>query len=451
MWRNKVDTLRVLSRGPGLTEGLVRLVNSSEETRAPNVRVVVSDDLLSDRLQSLVPHAGADAGAPCDVLVVQLTGEHNCRGAAAVRRLRELRPDGVVIAVSQSHGARITQQAVRLRIDDFFVLPAEFADLQAAIAARASGRETPAKRAQSIALIGRSAVMESLRKYLTRVSLTDSSVLITGETGTGKELVAQTLHRQGSRRAAPFISVNSAALPDTLFESEMFGYERGAFTGAHARHPGKLRMAHRGTIFFDEIGDIGASAQAKLLRALETREVLPLGGSRASSVDVRVVAATNRDLEAMTRAGTFRADLFYRLNVVRVELPPLRARSEDIAELVNHFTRCFNEQFCRAASFDDAALRALAAYDYPGNVRELKNIVESSFVNASCDRIGEADLPRRLRDGAATRPLVGGREELLHTLTATHWNISQAATQLRCSRMTIYRKLAEFKLRRSTV
>jgi DNA-binding NtrC family response regulator len=231
----------------------------------------------------------------------------------------------------------------------------------------------------------------------------------------------------------------------------MFGYERGAFTGAHGRHPGKLRMAHRGTIFFDEIGDIGSSAQAKLLRALETREVLPLGGSRATGVDVRVVAATNRDLEAMTSAGAFRADLFYRLNVVRVELPPLRARAEDIVELVNHFTALFNEQFGRSARFDDEALRVLAAYAYPGNVRELKNIVESSFVHAPSDRIGADALPQRLRDGAAPRPLAGGREELLHTLTATHWNISQAATQLRCSRMTIYRKLAEFKLTRSTV
>ena len=429
----------------------MKLENSTQEARTPSVRVVVTDGQLNDRLRSLVAHFPEGADEPCDVLVVELTGERNCRGAAAVRRLREVHTDGVVLAVSQSHGARITQQAVRLRIDDFFVLPAELPDLQAAITARASGREAPAKRAQSSALIGQSAVMESLRKYLGRVSLTDSSVLITGETGTGKELVAQTLHRQGPRRAAPFISVNSAALPDALFESEMFGHERGAFTGAHGRHPGKLRMAHRGSIFFDEIGDIGSSAQAKLLRALETREVLPLGGSRATSVDVRIIAATNRDLEEMTRAGAFRPDLFYRLNVVRVELPPLRARSEDIVELVNHFTALFNEQFHRSARFDDGALRVLGAYDYPGNVRELKNIVESSFVNAPVDVISTDDLPQRLRGDAAVRPLAGGREELLHTLTATHWNISQAATQLRCSRMTIYRKLAEFKLTRSTV
>jgi DNA-binding NtrC family response regulator len=416
-----------------------------------DVRIVVDERVVHDLLRKALQPEDAGADEACGVIVVQLTGDRSGKGAAAVRRLREIQPDAVVIAVAVSHTAAITQQAVRLRIDDFYLLPGELAELQAAVAARVSGKETPTKRAPSNALLGRSAVMEGLRKYINRVALTDSSVLVTGETGTGKELVAETLHRQGARHAAPFVSVNSAALPDSLFESEMFGYERGAFTGAHARHAGKLRQANRGTIFFDEIGDIGANAQAKLLRALETREVLPLGGARPASVDVRVIAATNRDLESMTRSGAFRADLFYRLNVVRVELPPLREHVEDISDLVRHFVGVFNEQFGRRARFDEDAIRALESHDYPGNVRELRNIVESSFVNSTSDVIGRSDLPQRLSGAAQARSLAGGREELLHTLTVTRWNITQAASQLRCSRMTIYRKLAEFKLSRSAV
>jgi DNA-binding NtrC family response regulator len=415
------------------------------------IRIGVSERALHELLRQALPQTQVGPDESCGVLVVQLTGERSCSGAAAVRKLREAQPDAVVIAVSMSHTSAVTQQAVRLRIDDFYVLPAELADLQAAVAARAVGEEAPTKRAPSSALLGRSSLMESLRKYINRVALTDSSVLITGETGTGKELVAETLHRQGARRAAPFISINSAALPDSLFESEMFGYERGAFTGAHARYPGKLRLANGGTIFFDEIGDIGTNAQAKLLRALETREVVPLGGARPASVDVRVIAATNRDLESMTRSGAFRADLFYRLNVVRVEIPPLRERGEDILELVRHFVGVYNQQFGRDAQFDADAIRVLESHDYRGNVRELKNIVESSFVNSTSDEIRRVDLPARLRADADPRPLAGGREELLHTLAATRWNITHAASQLRCSRMTIYRKLAEFKLSRTAI
>jgi DNA-binding NtrC family response regulator len=412
------------------------------------VRIVLTEKSLHELVRNGLPVIEARTDERPEVLLIELTGERDCKGAAVVRKVREEQPDCMVIAVSSKHTVRITQQAVRLHIDDFFHLPSELGELRAALAARASERSV-AQRANVKALLGRSKQMESLRKYVIRVALTDSSVLITGETGTGKELVAETIHRQGARRIGPFVSVNSAAVPDALFESEMFGYERGAFTGAHTRYPGKLRLAHRGTIFFDEIGDIGASAQAKLLRALETREVLPLGGTHVTSVDVRVVAATNRDLESMTRSGAFRADLFYRLNVVRVDVPPLRERAEDIPDLVEHFVAHFNKQFDRDAHFDADAASLLAAHDYPGNVRELKNIIESSFVNASSDAITAHDLPVRLRSGPGARPIAGGRDELLHTLAATRWNISQAACQLKCSRMTIYRKMAEFKLTRT--
>jgi DNA-binding NtrC family response regulator len=415
----------------------------------PSVGVVVSDGNLHDLVRGALPVSSDNASVAAEVLLVELTGERNCKGAAAVRKLRETQPDCVVIAVSTQHSVRVTQQAVRLRIDDFFHLPNELDELREALAARAQGERAPVQRAHGPILLGRSPQMESLRRYVARVALTDSTVLITGETGTGKELVAETIHRYGPRRSGPFVSVNSAALPEALFESEMFGHERGAFTGAHARYAGKLRLAHRGTIFFDEIGDIGPNAQAKLLRALETREVLPLGATRSASIDVRVVAATNRDLESMTLAGSFRPDLFYRLNVVRIEVPPLRERVEDVPDLLAHFVNLFNKQFGRAAQFDAGAVRLLEAHDYPGNVRELKNIIESSFVNSLSDTITSEALPARLRQARPAAACAGGREELLHTLAATRWNISQTASQLRCSRMTIYRKMAEFKLTRA--
>lgn len=414
------------------------------------VRVVVTASTLSKVVRAELRCPEAERDADCSGLVVELTGEADCRGAAAVRRIRELKADCFVIAVSSGHAVAVTQQAVRLRIDDFFQLPEESLDFRAAVAARLAGKETAPRSARGQDVLrGTSSQMESLRRYVDRVSLSDSSVLITGETGTGKELVAQTLHQQGSRREGPFVSVNSAALPDTLFESEMFGFERGAFTGAHARHAGKLRLAHRGTIFFDEIGDIGLSSQAKLLRALETREVLPLGGSRSSPVDARVIAATNRDLENMTEAGLFRSDLFYRLNVVRIEIPPLRERPEDIPELLRHFLEVYNRKSGRNAYFDANAVALLETYEFPGNVRELRNVIESSVVNASVDRVTVLDLPQRLRrrqERVAPNP----RDDLLRALNATNWNISRAASQLQCSRMTIYRKLAEFKLSRAT-
>ena len=242
-------------------------------------------------------------------------------------------------------------------------------------------------------IVGTSAALAGVLEQVEAVAPADSTVLVVGETGTGKELIARAIHDESRRRGKSFIAVNCAALPESLVESELFGHEKGAFTGAIDRKPGKFELAHGGTIFLDEIGDLPAAAQAKLLRVLQEREVLRVGGIRPVPVDVRVIAATNRDLEDCMQSGAFRADLYYRLSVFPIALPPLRSRSEDIPALVEHFVRHFAaRQHTRVPRLDPGVLQALTAYSWPGNVRELQNVVERAVILA--------------RDGVITREAI---------------------------------------------
>jgi DNA-binding NtrC family response regulator len=243
-------------------------------------------------------------------------------------------------------------------------------------------------------LVGRHPRMARLYELIAQVAPTHVTVLITAESGTGKELVARAIHRQSLRRDQPFVAVNLAAIPDTLLESELFGHEKGAFTGAHARKAGKFELAHGGTLFLDEVGSLRIDLQAKLLRALQEREVERLGGVRTIPVDVRIIAATNVELKQAVRARTFREDLFYRLNVVPLGVPPLRDRKEDIALLVDHFVEKYAREFKKdVRSVSQGALPALEAYDWPGNVRELENVIERSVALATRPVILLEDLP----------------------------------------------------------
>jgi DNA-binding NtrC family response regulator len=294
--------------------------------------------------------------------------------------------------------------------------------------------------------IGESSWTVQLRSQLQRVASSDCNVLITGETGTGKELVAQAIH-EGSRRSnKPLIAVNCAALPDTLLESELFGYERGAFTGAFATREGQIRAADGGTVFLDEIGEMSPYGQAKILRVIETRKVQRLGGKTALPVNIRIVAATNQDPERQIAANQFRKDLFFRLNVARIHLRPLRERREDIPCLLNHYVEYFNRHCGKAvAGITDEALAALISYDWPGNVRELKNLVEAVMVDCPVSRIDLADLPAHTLGGGG--PAIdehAERELLLAALHETKWNKSKAAGRLHWSRMTLYRKLVKY-------
>jgi transcriptional regulator with PAS, ATPase and Fis domain len=300
-----------------------------------------------------------------------------------------------------------------------------------------------------LSILGVSPPIVALRAWLPKVARSNATVLITGETGTGKERVARAVHDLSARAHGPFVALNCAALPDGLVESELFGHARGAFTGAHFATRGQMQQASGGTLFLDEIGDMPLSTQAKLLRAIEARSVHPVGGAAAIPVDLRVVAATNQQLETMVERGRFRQDLYYRLNVARIELPPLRERSEDVPVLLDAAIAELNAREHEHVGLPDhELLNCLLAHDWPGNVRELRNLAEALFIDPPRGQIRFADLPPAFaRLLAPHRQSVSDeRERLIEALTRTHWNKAQTAKALNWSRMTIYRKLAQHKL-----
>lgn len=300
-------------------------------------------------------------------------------------------------------------------------------------------------------MVGDSQKIASVREYLSQVAGFNTHVLITGETGTGKELAAAMVHERSPRATHPFICVNCAAIPETLFESEVFGHEKGAFTGADSKRGGLFATASGGTIFLDEIGDMPLSAQSKILRVLESREIQRLGSARSLPVDVRVVAATNQQLEELVDQGKFRSDLFYRLNIGRVHLPPLRERKEDIPNLIAHFLTLLNAQMGRQVVGLEPEVRdCMLDYAWPGNVRELKNLLESTLLTIRSSMIGFKDLPEHYQTTFSriqSQPFQE-RERLVSALASTNWNISKTAEQLDWARMTVYRKLEQYGLER---
>ncbi len=308
------------------------------------------------------------------------------------------------------------------------------------------------------ALVGVSGAIQRVQQLIGRVAETDSTVLITGETGSGKELVARALHAHSRRAAAPLITVNCAAIPSDLLESELFGHERGAFTGAVRRRRGSFELAHGGSLFLDEVGSLHPVLQAKLLRALQEGEVTPVGSEHSFHVDVRIIAATNRDLRQAIRQGEFRDDLFYRLNVVPIPVPPLRERKEDISSLAQHFiTRYRVKLQASVRAITPAALELLAAYDWPGNVRELEHAIERAIILASGDLLDWESFAH-LAPSAAHPPRVRGpmvhgedlttlpsldkveRDYIMQVLQATRWNRKRASEILGISTVTLWRK-----------
>lgn len=282
---------------------------------------------------------------------------------------------------------------------------------------------------------------------------TESTLLITGETGTGKELTAELVHKNSRRSQKPFITINCAAIPDSLLESELFGYERGAFTGAHSANGGRLKAADGGTVFLDEIGEMSREAQGKILRMIESKEIERLGRAGAVKVDVRIIAATNRELEQLVSEHKFREDLFFRLNVSRIQLPPLRERKEDIPSLLGSYIREFNIRFGREVrGLADETLDCLLAHNWPGNVRELKNVLEAVFVNLPSAEISLAELPSQMhrRCAGLDAVLPDERARVLWALSVTNWNKRKAADKLCWSRMTLYRKMARYNISRGS-
>src|SRR5437762_5396781 len=302
-------------------------------------------------------------------------------------------------------------------------------------------------------LIGESAPMKETYRVINTVAGNKSTVLVSGESGTGKELVARTIHERGPLATHPFVAINCAGLSETLLDSQLFGHRRGAFTGAIADHDGVFRAAAGGTLFLDEVSEIPLSLQAKFLRAVQEREVTPLGASLPVTVDVRLIAATNRDLEGETRAGRFRADLFYRLNVVHIGLPPLRARADDVVLLIEHFIQHFSREYQVAPKrVAPEAMARLRAYAWPGNIRELQNAIERAFALSGADTITLNDLPAALRDDAAPSldapdggplPTPGEAERRLIASALSHsgGNRNEAARLLGIDRQRLYRKI----------
>lgn len=300
-------------------------------------------------------------------------------------------------------------------------------------------------------LVSRSPLMQRVFEVLPAIAASPSTVLILGETGTGKELVARTLHGLSLRSKGPFVAVNCGALPDTLLESELFGYKAGAFTGAGKDKPGRFAMAAGGTLFLDEIGEISPALQVRLLRVLQERTYEPLGATRSEATDARIIVATNRNLAEQTRKGAFREDLYYRVNVIRVELPPLRRRKEDIPFLVEEFIKRFNRLNRKAIRGIAAeALSLLMAHDWPGNVRELENVIERAFVLCSEGLIEIAHLPEELTARRAANPSSSGirtAHDLLDArclqlaLERNHFNRAAAARELGIHKTTLFRKI----------
>ena len=363
-----------------------------------------------------------------------------------------------IILITRYSSEEKAISALRAGVNDYFIEPFSCEDLVASIQRNISNiyhqPETRPKKAvkfyyRSQPMLGESKPMRQAKAYLAKLAATDSTVLITGETGTGKELAAELIHRNSPRYKKPFICVNCAALPEGLVESELFGYERGAFTGAVAAKPGKFEMADKGTVFLDEVCDMNPYAQAKILRSIECKEVYPLGGKGAIPLDLRVIAATNQNPEQLMDEGKFRKDLYYRLNVARVHMPPLRERKEDILRLISHAIENLNRRFKRnVQGLTDEAMATLFRYDWPGNVRELMNLIEASFINLPSRQVDFVDLPRQLQkqlDNSAKLPL-NERKQIVSALLETKWNKSKVAQKLKWSRMTVYRKMTKYNI-----
>jgi DNA-binding NtrC family response regulator len=394
-----------------------------------------------------------------DLNMPRLNGVELCKRVAASQ------PDVPVIVVTAFGSLDTAVASMRAGAYDFITKPFEMEMIELTLrrAIQQRGLREELKRLRTLVdqsrrfeeLLGESEAIRQVQELLTRVADSDAAVLVTGETGTGKGVVASALHRHGRRCKGPFVPVNCPAIPHQLIESELFGHAKGAFTDARTERRGLFLQAHSGTLFLDEIGAMPLEVQPKLLRALEDRTIRPVGSDREVACDVRIIAATNRDLEAAVDEGNFRADLFFRINVIQVQLPPLRARASDVLLLAQHFI----ERYAATANkhvvgLSEGVAEKLVNYVWPGNVRELQNCIERAVALARCDKIVVDDLPERIRAYSSTDVIVASqdptelvpleeveRRYILRVVEAVGGNKTMAARVLGLDRKTLYRKL----------
>ncbi len=384
-------------------------------------------------------------------------------GLALLKRIAAARPETLVLIMTAYASVESAVEALHLGAHDYLLKPIVFEDLlkriEHLLAYRALKDEVArlrrdlSERLGFEGIVGESPAMRRVFELVDKVAPTTATVLITGESGTGKELVARAIHARSAVAEREFLAFNVAALPEHLIESQLFGHERGAFTGADRRREGLLRSVQGGTVFLDEVGELPMSVQAKLLRALESGEILPLGADRPVQASFRLLAATNRDLEAAIAEGRFRRDLYFRLNVFRIDLPPLRARREDIPALVSHFVRMHARAVGKKPpAVSNEAMKVLLSYRWPGNVRELSNVIERACILCEGDRLDVADLPSELR-GTEELPMAlreaveeFERRHIAWVLRAAGGNRERAAEMLRIDVATLYRRLAKYRL-----
>jgi DNA-binding NtrC family response regulator len=395
-------------------------------------------------------------------------------GLELCQRATEAHPDLPVIVITAFGSMETAVQAIRAGAYDFITKPFDI-DVVAISIERAVKHGVLTREVQRLQravdesrrfdeLLGASPAMKEVYDLLERVAESESTVLVSGESGTGKELVARALHRRSKRASGPFVAINCAAMPEQLLESELFGHTKGAFTDARTARPGLFVQAKGGTIFLDEIGDMPLGLQPKLLRALQERTVRPVGGDHETPIDVRVVAASNRDLETAIEERKFREDLYYRINVIHVELPPLRARGADVLLLAQHYLEHFAVQSQKDVhSLDPEAAERLSAYAWPGNVRELANCLERAVALTRNESISTADLPEKIRNYRTSHVLIAATDPselvpleevekryILRVLEAVGGNKTLAAQVLGLDRKTLYRKLDRYGAERST-
>jgi len=402
---------------------------------------------------------------PYDIVLLDLKMP-GMDGITVQKRIRELDKNACVIILTAFASVETAVEALKLGAFDYVTKPVDPDELSNLVRNALRQRELTEENvrlkekvselAQVSPIVGDSPKMQRVFEMIRTVAETDSTVVIRGESGTGKELIARAIHAQSKRRFFPIVAVNAGSIPESLLESELFGHEKGAFTGAQYRRKGKIELAHGGTLFLDEIGDVTPKMQIDLLRVLETKRFTRLGGNQEIASDFRLVCATHKNLEQLVEVGTFREDLYYRINVFSIEVPPLRERADDIMPLA----RFFVAKYARAMGKPERAVspeaeRLLTQYRWPGNVRELENAIERAMVIGRGDTIAAADLPLHLENGGAVEPVERSlaaveKEHITRVLEELGGNVSQAAKVLGIDRATLYNKLKRYGVRRDT-
>ncbi|HSB73186.1 MAG TPA: sigma-54 dependent transcriptional regulator [Candidatus Methylomirabilis sp.] len=451
-----------------------------DQQRAGTVRVLVVDDERPTRLlmERELPRSGCDVttaesgeqaleqvrGQEFDVVLLDLMMP-GIGGMETLRRIRESEVSAEVVILTGHPDVNTAIEAMKLGAYDYLTKPFRLAEVEAVVRRAAERkrlerenvalRRMVAQRTPPSPIVGQSRVMADVLQRIERIAASDANVLIEGESGTGKGLIAQAIHQRSGRAAGPFLVINCSGFQDQLLESELFGHEKGAFTGASSVKPGLFEVADHGTLFMDEVAEMSPAMQAKLLQVLDSRELRRVGGTRVHRVDVRIIGATNKDLSREVRDGRFREDLYYRMNVVGVRMPPLRERKEDIPLLIEHFLQRLQGSGKPPKTITPEALRLLQEYAWPGNVRELANAVERLLILAPGEVVGREDLPPSLRSAAETGPGTPGgplslsemeRLHIARILSETKGKKMQAARLLGIDLKTLNQKIKRYAI-----